>query len=101
MPIRCNGQDAVPVAAWTLTTTRQSGEAELRWERVGGINSEPGRRLGLVPITEGPVNSWMLGHTLFLEIAYRSGGVPGTGIPAPARPGSPGSRQRTPGSGNG
>ncbi|MDN3061076.1 site-specific integrase [Streptomyces sp. SRF1] len=43
-------------------------------------NSEAGRRLGLAPIPEGPVNLRMLRRTLSLEMAYRPGGVLATKI---------------------
>ncbi|MFD7534655.1 site-specific integrase [Streptomyces sp. NPDC059819] len=39
------------------------------------VNSEAGRRLGLAPIPNGPVNLRMLRRTLALELAYRPGGV--------------------------
>lgn len=45
-----------------------------KWLR-NWVNGEAGRRLGLVPIPETPMNLRMLRRTLAIELAYRPGGV--------------------------
>jgi hypothetical protein len=39
------------------------------------VNGPAGQRLGLAPITDGPVNLRMLRRTLAIELAYRPGGL--------------------------
>ncbi|QRX90440.1 MULTISPECIES: hypothetical protein [Streptomyces] len=62
-----------------LLIGRFSFNVRFKWFK-NWANSEAGRRLGLAPIPEGPVNLRMLRRTLSLEMAYRPGGVLATKI---------------------
>ncbi|GAA3311002.1 integrase [Streptomyces cinereospinus] len=66
-------------AEGALLIGRFSFNVRFKWFK-NWVNSAAGKRLGLAPIPEGPVNLRMLRRTLSLEMAYRPGGVLATKI---------------------